>query len=260
MKRIKHHFTLFAVSTTLFISSAYAAPEQTVNSSKLLSIQQSEQMKNTVEKSLGQNTTNQLKLSESPWLDWGLTQEEWSQYQQLKAGSRGTWTPNLDPLTMLGIEAKTEQERNHFAELLAQKEYQRVEKEIAFQIAYNRAFERLYPNQLPFSNNGNASTPVSAINRVIYFTKLDCEECNKNVGRLLNVVGNMPIDIYFLDSMKDDNKIRDWAVKYQIDINKVRSRQITLNHDSGYWLKYGQGKIPVAFQISGDNQWKILRY
>ena len=248
------------ITTTLAMSSAYAVPNQTVNSANLQSLQQAEQQKNTVEKALGQNTTNQLKLSESPWLDWGLTQEEWSQYQQLKAGSRGIWTPNLDPLTMLGIEAKTEQERAHFAELLAKKEYQRVEKEIDFQIAYTRAFERLYPNQLPFSNDGNAGTPVSAVSRVIYFTKLDCDECNKNVGRLLNIVGDKPIDIYFLDSMKDDNKIRDWAVKYQIDIEKVRHRQITLNHDSGYWLKYGQGKMPVAFQISGDNQWKILRY
>ncbi|OBX34893.1 hypothetical protein A8U91_03956 [Halomonas elongata] len=50
---------------------------------------------------------------------WGLTDQEWSRYQKLKDRPRGTWSPDLDPITMLGIEARSEAERRHYAELLS---------------------------------------------------------------------------------------------------------------------------------------------
>lgn len=62
---------------------------------------------------------------------WGLTDSEWQRYQQLRQGERGIWSPGLDPLTTLGVEANNDAERQRYAELLARKEHQRVEKELA---------------------------------------------------------------------------------------------------------------------------------
>lgn len=43
--------------------------------------------------------------------NWGLKPEEWSRYQQLMQGPLGTYSPNLDPLSALGIEAQSDSER-----------------------------------------------------------------------------------------------------------------------------------------------------
>ncbi len=80
---------------------------------------------------------------------WGLTDSEWQHYQQLRQGERGIWSPGLDPLTTLGVETNSDAERQRYAELLARKEHQRVEKELAFQRAYDQAWKRLYPTLTP---------------------------------------------------------------------------------------------------------------
>ncbi|MBV6524453.1 TIGR03759 family integrating conjugative element protein [Ursidibacter maritimus] len=225
----------------------------TSQSSIVNTLNQSNTMQQSVEQNL--NVSN----SEDKWSEWGLTRDDWSRYELLKKGARGIWSPSLDPLTTLGIEARSDTERDRYAELLAKKEFQRVEKEFAFQIAYNRAFERLYPNVLPFKSE-SVSTTSAAIGRIIYFTRTDCDKCVDHLTRLWSRAGNNPVDIYIVDSMQDDNKIQQWAVKNRIDINKVKNRQITLNHDSGYWLHYANGKMPAAFIIQGNGEWQSLVY
>jgi len=44
--------------------------------------------------------------------DWGLRSEEWARYRQLMQGPLGTYSPSLDPLTALGIEARSDEERD----------------------------------------------------------------------------------------------------------------------------------------------------
>lgn len=87
----------------------------------------------STEKSLDVKSLNQTELSQKAQ-EWGLTTEEWQRYLELQKGERGIWSPNLDPLTTLGIEAKTEEERTRYAELLARKMYERVERELAFNV------------------------------------------------------------------------------------------------------------------------------
>ncbi len=76
---------------------------------------------------------------------WGLTDEEWQRYQALMNGRRGVFSPDLDPITALGIEARTAEERRRFAELSVQQDFKRVEAELAFQREVDAAWKRLYP-------------------------------------------------------------------------------------------------------------------
>lgn len=71
--------------------------------------------------------------------------------------------------------------------------------------------------------------------------------------------GNRPVDIYLVDSAGSDDTIRQWALAHHIPVDKVRSRQITLNHDNGNWLKYGQGRMPVVLQ-QGASGWQIAAF
>jgi len=50
-------------------------------------------------------------LDERQAREWGLQPEEWARYRQLMQGPLGVYSPQLDPLTALGIEARSDEER-----------------------------------------------------------------------------------------------------------------------------------------------------
>lgn len=181
--------------------------------------------------------------------EWGLTTEEWQRYEDLKKGRRGVLSPGLDPLTMLGIEARNDEERRHFAELTVKQEYQRVESELAFQREVNSAWMRVYPGVLPVQDlRSEASNARQAL-----FVKDNCPACDRKLTQLMK--SNQPLDIYLVGSGGKDEAVRNWAKKHNIPAEKVKSRQVTLNHDNGMWLKYGNGMMPVVLQ-QGAQGWQ----
>ena len=181
--------------------------------------------------------------------EWGLTVEEWQRYETLKKGRRGVLSPGLDPLTMLGIEARSDEERRHFAELTVKQEFQRVEAELVFQREVNSAWTRVYPGVLPIQDvKGDMADGRQAL-----FVKENCAACDRKLTQLLKA--DRPLDIYLIDSGSKDHAVREWAKKHNIPVGKVTSRQVTLNHDSGMWLKYGNGLIPVVLQ-QGAQGWQ----
>nr|WP_298411650.1 TIGR03759 family integrating conjugative element protein [uncultured Halomonas sp.] len=171
---------------------------------------------------------------------WGLDQQEYRRYEAIMAGPRGIWSPNLDPLTALGLEARSEAERQKYAEQLVKTERQRVEAELAFQRAYDAAWQRLYPDDMPinaFSTKGgvdatqsifggNPETPLQRLNVVVALE--DCARCDATVTRLLR--SGTAMDIWIVDSGGDDRRIRQWAATLGIAPERVRAGDITLNH------------------------------
>lgn len=185
---------------------------------------------------------------------WGLTSEEWSHYEQLKLGERGIWSPGLDPLTTLGIEATTDTKRQKYADLLVEKEYQRVEKELAFQRAYDAAWKRHFPELTPVAI-GDSVQATSDNSRLAVFVRDNCAPCESRLKTLLH--SPHPLDIYLVDSQNDDTRLRRWAVTQQIDIERVKKHDITLNHDAGRWLEIGQAKMPAVLEKQGA-QWQSV--
>lgn len=190
--------------------------------------------------------------------DWGLNSEEWTRYRDLMQGPLGVYSPNIDPLTALGIEAQSEQERRRYAELQVVAEAQRVEKLLAYQRAYDDAWQRLHADMprviLPYA--GPAFSPVSTATggRLAVFVKDACPACDQAVQRLQAT--GIEFDIYVVGSRVDDALIRAWAQRIGIDPSKVRSGQVTLNHDAGRWLSLSlPGDLPaVVRQVGG--QWQ----
>ncbi|WP_275630452.1 TIGR03759 family integrating conjugative element protein [Pseudomonas sp. 273] len=188
--------------------------------------------------------------------DWGLSTDEWARFQALMRGPLGVYSPHLDPLSALGIEARSDEERRHYAELQVQAEARRVEKLLTYQHAYDDAWQQLYPaasrvmpldvNTMPIASSTNERAAV--------FVKDECPACDQ-VVRQLQAAG-MEFDIYLVGSHADDAQIRSWAQRVGVDPSKVRARHITLNHDAGRWLLLGQpGELPaVLHQVNG--QWQ----
>ncbi|EAS1759741.1 TIGR03759 family integrating conjugative element protein [Salmonella enterica] len=181
---------------------------------------------------------------------WGLTQEEWSQYEQLKQGERGIWSPSLDPLTTLGVEATSDAERQRYADLLVEKEAQRVEKELAFQRAYDAAWKRHFPNLALI-----ASVKTDNTRKLAVFVSEHCPACDTQLKTLL-AAGN-PLDIYLVNDNNDDTRLRQWARAQHIDGSRIQQHDITLNHDAGRWLHYGNGKMPAVLEKQGAS-WQVV--
>jgi integrating conjugative element protein (TIGR03759 family) len=187
--------------------------------------------------------------------EWGLQPQEWARYRELMDGPLGIYSPNLDPLSALGIEARTDEERRRYAELQVQVEARRVEKLLAYQRAYDEAWQRLNPGMqrvnLPDDKPGAGPRGSG---RMAVFVKDGCAACGQLVQRLQS--SGAEFDLYMVGSRQDDARIRDWAKRAQIDPARVRAGSITLNHDGGRWLSLGlPGDLPAAVrEVNG--QWQ----
>ncbi len=197
-----------------------------------------------------QNTQQQAQ-------QWGLSANDWSRYQTLMKGERGIMSPGLDPLTALGVETDNSAERRRLAELWVKHEYQRTEKELAFQREVNAAWLRLYPETLAVNMGANAAGIAhDTQGRLALFLKENCSRCDARLAAVL--ADNRPVDLYLVGIDSDDG-LRAWAVKHNIPVEKVRSRQITLNHDNGLWFRYGMGQMPVILQ-QRETGWQVAAY
>ena len=197
-----------------------------------------------------------VALDERLAKDWGLRPEEWARYRQVMQGPLGIYSPNLDPLTALGIEARSDEERKRYAELQVKAESRRVDKTLAYQRAYDAAWKRFYPGQLRVNLPGAPSSTASnkGSGRLAVFVKANCVPCEQRV-RQLQAAGTA-FDVYMVGSRQEDARIRQWATQAGIDAGRVRARAITLNHDAGRWLSLGlPGELPaVVREVNG--QWQ----
>lgn len=190
--------------------------------------------------------------------EWGLEPSDWARYRRLMAGPLGILSPHLDPLTALGIEARSQAEREHYAELQVRVEGERVAKLLAYQRAYDAAWKRLYPRLEPVEfaptpmNHPNAAD-VSTSQRLAVFVKEPCAPCDTTV-KALEAQGRS-FDIYMV-GLEDDAQLRAWAVRLGLDPARVRSRTITLNHDEGRWLAIGDASALPAVLTNANGQWQ----
>lgn len=209
-----------------------------------------------------ESAAGQSKLQDRLAKEWGLTNKEFERYQELMQGPRGIWSPGLDPLTALGIEARSDEERRRFAELQVQAERQRVEKELAYQRAFDEAYKRLFPGEktielssAPFQSPTTVSGPsLQGNGRLAVFVKENCQACIEQVKQLQ--AARTPFDLYFVGSQNDDERIRRWAILAGVEPSSVKSRLITLNHDKGRWLRLGLGGDLPASVTQVGGQWR----
>lgn len=186
---------------------------------------------------------------------WGLTDNEWAKFERLRSGPRQYWSPQLDPLTTLGVEADSDQERQRYAELQVRLEAKRAERELAYQKAYSAAWTRLFPSLLPVQGMSDVATPSSNM-RYAVFVENSCSHCEASIRQWLSTGARL--DLYLVGSQGDDTRIRQWARKVGITRAQISSGQITLNHDRGRWFALGASRpLPARYQ-QVEGKWQRL--
>ncbi|MFL3972288.1 TIGR03759 family integrating conjugative element protein, partial [Pseudomonas aeruginosa] len=83
------------------------------------------------------------------------------------------------------------------------------------------------------------SPALQSSGRLALFVQDNCTACIQRVRDLQHA--EKEFDLYFVGSQNDAERVRHWAILAGIDPKKVRSKQITLNHDEGRWMALGLG-------------------
>jgi len=160
---------------------------------------------------------------------WRLTREDWRRYEALMGGRRGTWSPDADPLLVLGAHARTEAERRRFAEAFVVAEHERVEGELAFERAVQAAWTRLFPGR-PRISVPVGTPPAANVDRYALVVERDCAGCGRRIRAHLET--GVPVDVY-VRGAADDADLRAWAAERAIDPAAVHAGAVTLNHADG---------------------------
>ncbi len=190
----------------------------------------------------GFNETEAVFTEEAAAERWHLSVNEWTEYERLMQGPRGIWSPNLDPVTILGIHAASDAERRRYAELLVTIEFERVEQELRFQEAYDAAARRLFPNLPRIESAGGelaaglrTTSSGSERDRLAFVGSISSARCPACQATLVRVLGQgatpaAPVLDLFLADAPDDAALRAWAGEVGLDPTAVRDGRITLNH------------------------------
>ena len=185
---------------------------------------------------------NKLKLSETQLHEasvWGLTVDEETRYLQLMQNRSGLYYEGLHqtPLDILGINARTDDERSHFAELAARQEAQKVAKNIAWNNAFYKAYNQLFKD-VPVVGDFDARlyapsnyTPITLQpnDNLYWFIKPD-HAVKTVLLPLIEALQTTPTATLNLMLLEADNTaIQQWANLHQIPRELVAQGHITLN-------------------------------
>ena len=193
---------------------------------------------------------SQTRESERRAAVWNLTPADWTRYEELMRGRRGAWSPDADPLLVLGAHARTAAERRRLAEAFVLAEHARVEGEFAFERAVQAAWKRLFPGA-PRLAAPAGTLPGVAVERYALVVDRDCADCGRRVRS--RAEAGIPVDVY-VRGASGDADLRAWAAEQAVDPAAVRAGLLTLNHGDGapagaapaVWARIaGRGWTPV---------------
>ena len=181
---------------------------------------------------------------------WQLTPADWSRYGELMRGRRGAWSPDADPLLVLGAHARTEAERRRFAEAFVLAEHERVEGELAFERAVQAAWKRLFAGQPRIAAPAGGSSGV-AVERYAVVVDRNCADCGRGVRT--RVEAGVPVDVY-VRGAADDADLRAWAGEQSVDAAAVRAGRLTVNHGDGA----PPGAAPAVWARIAGRGWSLV--
>ncbi|MEW8015107.1 MAG: TIGR03759 family integrating conjugative element protein [Candidatus Sedimenticola endophacoides] len=191
---------------------------------------------------------------------WNLSVDEYARYRSFMEGVRGSFSvPTISPLEVLGIHAKTPEERRLYAERLVHLLHADTERVLAFQREVDAAWKRLYGHESMFDTVSLPADKIPTVSlsdkRLAVFVSTQCPACSAIMPRLLDLVSaenaSGGLDLYVIDTL-DAKAIRTWARTNGIDPALVQSRTITLNHGRSLFDRMGLRSVPLVFLRDGD--------
>ena len=186
-----------------------------------------------------QSPLGQRPLAQEPYKAWGLSKQDWQRYLQIKQGPRGLWSPDLNPIAVLGIHSEEPGQRRRLASQYVAMQQKRFSSELQFQRAVNEELQRFWKSDQQRPQAGATALQQNKNSQLLLFANKDCgSRCDRLLSLATEKIrqGGQRLHIFLLDAGRDV-KLRRWARSHRIDPAAVQSRRITLNHDRGQWAQ-----------------------
>ena len=174
---------------------------------------------------------------------WGISRADYSRYRELMRGRRGVWSPEADPLLVLGAHARSAEERRRLAEAFVMAEHRRVEGELAFEREIQAAWARLFPGRRRVELGGSAGPPAT---RYAVLVGRSCRSCGSLVARY--AARREPVDFHVAGASGDAD-LRAWVDEQAFDAGQIGIR-ITVSHSSAAF----PGEGPSVYGLV-DGRW-----
>lgn len=176
--------------------------------------------------------TQNTKITNSEYIKtqseyWNISYEEYENSRYLREQYKGLISTDITPLEILGINAKTDAERNKYAKLFAKKMRDTTARTLKFQDAYRKAYTELYGKEDMFNIQlSQNNKPIKRVRQDIDLKNCNTD-CIKTAKDNINKSLMIPVDFYFKNATKQD--IQKWAFAQKINREDVAFKRITLN-------------------------------
>jgi integrating conjugative element protein (TIGR03759 family) len=170
---------------------------------------------------------------------WGLTELEEKRYLLLMDNKSPVYYEGLrlTPIDILGINARNDAERDHFAEISANLEAAHVSKNIAWNNAFFKAYQKKVGNLKVIENFDPRPYAPSSYKPIIlkdgdilnFFVK-KTDPVTTIIQPLVSAIQsshNTSINLFIVDA--DSTSAQKWALNHSIPVELVNSGRITIN-------------------------------
>jgi integrating conjugative element protein (TIGR03759 family) len=249
-----------SLSLTVGVTAAQAADIEYSNQSKSQTI-----------------AKEQIESAETTARRFGLTTTDWARYEEVMKGEGRYHWSHLDPVWVLAIDAQSEAERNRYAALAAEQEYERNRKLFLFKDAYVEAFQSKYAHiplmdldafekrykerqmkaaiDSPEQSLLDIAQPINTKGdrMVLFMATNGCPACDGAFMKLMQQqTSGVALDLHFIGDTKSN--ITTWAKRMGIDPADIKDGRITLNNNTDMYAQYGNPNLPAAYYYDASNQ------
>jgi integrating conjugative element protein (TIGR03759 family) len=193
---------------------------------------------------------------------WQLTSEEWNRYQVIvKKSPWAHWENHATPLALLAHYANSLDEKRRYARIEAELDTWRQYRVTEFQALYDKERNIVQERYVEWFNK---RTPTLATlnphDKLRLFVRVgDCDvHCRSLVTRVLQTQAKTDI---FVVGARTEKEVFSWAEQAHIPVERVKTKEITLNYDNGVLnlvaaqLHIPAPKVPSLFrQAKGGDQ------
>ncbi len=194
-----------------------------------------------------------------PWKVWGLTSVDWKRYQSIMAGPRGVWSPNVSPLTALGVHAESEVDRLRYAKISAELDYRRIQAEAHWQLTFDSVKDRVWAELGAKEPSTPTLETLKSHQRVSLFTNVKCDaRCRRVMDSLKKSQTN--VDVYFVGTASSA-EIVEWAQQQKLSPEAVnKTRQYSLNHNNGILESLGKSAddLPLVLIKNSADLYEVV--
>ncbi|PUA30380.1 MAG: hypothetical protein B0W54_07750 [Cellvibrio sp. 79] len=203
------------------------------------------------------------KMHSKPNAYWQLTDEEWTTYEELKKKSPwSVWENHSTPLAMLSYYSSSMEEKRRYARIEAELDVWRQYSVTEFQTLYDKERTIVQERYVEYIQKRMPTlATLKPFDKLRLFVNAgDCDvHCRSLVTRILKTQAKVDI---FIIGAADEKAIFKWAESASIPVERVKTKEITLNFDNGIFAAASKSmaiptpKLPALFKqtTGGGNQ------